>query len=161
MSDDGQLTTGTFGSEESEEAKRFLEALDVEPTPDKIRAVIQLIQNNTTIHARESDPYLPDAENAARWNEIIPGSAQRVMDLITEVVSGNRRDNSELNLIRRENEKAGFNVARIISLSCVPIAIFAAYFGIPTNLCIAVVVMGIGGPSAASFFSNWGGKGKD
>ena len=146
--------------EEDKGAKDFLEVLGVEPTPERVQAVVNFVQNNTTIHARESDPYLPDADNAEKWNRIVPGSAEKTINLISDVVSGNRSDAAEINKIRRENERQGFNVARPIALGCVPIAIAAAYFGIPTGLCIAIVVMGIGGPTAASFFGNWGGKGE-
>lgn len=144
--------------QEDKGAKDFLEVLGVDPTPERVRAVVQFVQNNTTIHARESDPYLPDADNAEKWDRLVPGSAEKTMDLIGEVVSGNRSDAAEINKIRRDNEREGFNVARIIALGCVPIAIIAAYMGIPPSLCIAIVVMGIGGPTAASFFGNWGGK---
>lgn len=145
-----------------EKARELLQGIGVEPTPEKIHALVQYIQNNnTTIHARESDPYLPDAENIAEWEKLRPGTADEVLTLIAEVVSGNRNDNSELNKVRRENEKSGFNVARIITLGCAPVALASAYLGIPINLCIAIVVMGIGGPTAASFFGNWAGKTKE
>lgn len=146
---------------ESENAETLLKRLGVEPTPDRIQALVQFIQNNTTIHARESDPYLPDADNAARWNDIVPGSATRVIDLITDVVRGNRDDNAKLNDVRRKNESGGFQVARIIALACVPVAIGASLLGIPTTLCVTIVVMGIGGPTAASFFGNWAGKSQE
>lgn len=146
---------------ENEDAENFLKVLGVEPTPDRIKAVVNFVQNNTTIHARESDPYLPDAENAARWNELVPGSAKIVIDLITDVVRGNRDDNRGLNKIRRINEAAGFVVATIIALGSIPAAIAASLYGVPTSLCIAIVTIGIGGPTAASFFGNWGGKAKD
>lgn len=160
MSDDLTLRNEDDGVS-VESAKSFLEVLGVEPTQKRINAVIQLIQNNnTTIHARESD-HLPDAENAAKWNSLVPGSAKTVIDLVTDVVRGNRNDAAALNGLRIENEREGFNVSRIVALGCVPIALLASYLGIPENLCIAIVVMGIGGPTAASFFANWGGRSKE
>jgi len=145
-----------------QKARELLTGIGVEPTPEKVHALVQYIQNNnTTIHARESDPYLPDAENIAEWEKLRPGTADEVLTLISGVVATNRDDNSKLNEIRRTNEKAGFNVARVMALGCVPVAIAAAYIGIPINLCIAIVIMGIGGPTAASFFGNWAGKTKE
>lgn len=146
---------------EIQQAKSLLEGLGVEPTAANINALVQFIQNNTTIHARESDPYLPDAENIAEWEKLRPGTADEVMEIISDVVKGNRADISETNRIRRENEKSGFNVARVTTLGCAPLALIASHFGIPTQLCIAIVIMGIGGPTAASFFGNWAGKTKD
>lgn len=142
-----------------QQAKSLLERLGVDPTTENITALIQYVQNNTTtIHARESDPYLPDAENISEWEKLRPGTAEEVLTLIKGVVQQNSDDASELNKVRRKNEREGFNLSRIIALGCIPVSVAAAALGIPQGLCIAIVVMGIGGPTAASFFNNWGGK---
>lgn len=62
--------TALTAEPENKTAEKLLQSLGLEPTPDRVQALVQFIQNNTTIHARESDYYLPDAENAARWDEL-------------------------------------------------------------------------------------------
>ena len=146
---------------ELQQAKVLLQTLGAEATTENITALIQFVQNNTTtIHARESDPYLPDAENIAEWEKLRPGTADEVMGLISTVVTQNRDDSRDINAMRRTTEKQGFNLSRLIAISCVPLAIGATMLGVPYQLGISIVVMGIGGPTAASFFSNWGGNSK-
>ena len=162
MSDDQSDNLPEVAKNELEQAKQLLQTIGVQPTRANVQAVIQFVQNNhttTTIHARESDPYLPDAENIAEWEKLRPGTANEVWGTIKSVVDQNRDDSAATNKMRRETERQGFNISRIVALSCVPVAIGAVLFGVPYQLGIAIVVMGIGGPTAASFFSNWGGKG--
>ena len=141
-------------------AKTLLEKLGVDPADEeKVSLAVQILQQyNTTIHARESDPFLPDSENVAGWEDLRPGTSEDVMTVILETIRDEGTESKLTNNLRRRNEKLGFNVTAIIALSSIPLAMIASLIGAPWQLQIVIVVMGIGGPTAANFSNNWLGR---
>lgn len=89
------------------------------------------------------------------WEELVPGTAAAMFSLIERIVTQGVDDAQASNAVRRDNERRGFIISASIALLCAPLALLAAWLGLPTSLTVAIVVMGIGGPTAATFFSSW------
>ena len=68
-----------------------------------------------------------------------------------ELAKGNAADDQA---VRRRSQRNAFKMA----VSGVILALVAGYFGVPTSLCIAVVVLAVGGPSTASVFARFAAK---
>lgn len=144
-------------------ARDLLHISGGDPTDEeKLSSIVQILQQfNTTIHARESDPFLPDADNMQTWDQIRPGTSDQVMTMITDTVEDERRYFALTNDVRRSNERGGFFVSSVIAIGSIPSAIFTSWIGASDMVAIAILVMGIGGPTAANFFNNYFKRGDD
>lgn len=138
-------------------ARDLLQTLGIDPSDkDKLSSAVQILQQfNTTIHARESDPFLPDADNMRTWDELRPGTSDQVIQIITDTVQDAREDAALTNRVRRYNEKGGFYVTSLIAIISIPASVFSSWIGASDFVSVAILVMGIGGPTAANFFNNF------